>query len=66
MKNWTVRVLLEVQAEDEDAATDQVAAALRAGYKGSGIAPVADFKVVEGAPKLLDQVSAAEERRAGG
>ena len=58
MPNWTVNVALEVQASDEDAAIDQVTTALRSAYKGSGIAPVADFKVTEGAPKLLDKMPA--------
>lgn len=58
MGNYTVTIALEVRAESATKALDQTAEALRKGFKGSGIAPVADFKVAEGAPNLLDKLPA--------
>lgn len=60
-KNYTVEVSLEVRAKSADAALDRVAGALKTGYKGSNIAPVATFNVREGAPRLLDKLPDTKE-----
>ena len=57
MKNYTVQVELEVRAGDEERAIGQVAEALKRGYEGSGIAPVATFNARPGAPRLLDKAN---------
>jgi hypothetical protein len=58
MKNYTVKVTLEVQADSEQDAQDIVASALRDReiYAQGGIAPVGWVKATEGAPRLLDKV----------
>lgn len=59
-RNFTVIAHLEVRAESDKAAEDQVADALRAGFKGSGIAPVASLHVTPGAPHLLDKAGSKD------